>query len=709
MASIDFPDSPSVNDLFTVGDRTWIFTGDEVWQTVTSSVGAQGDKGGLRYAFDSVITVAAPASGFLRFNSATAASVTSIAISSENRDSIDVSNFFVELATSLPNELSVIKYYLVINGNANGSTTNFIFAVDTVDDNGTWLELSGEYLAGVIPADTQDLAISLSRVGDLGPTGPETSITIGTVLTSLPGEDAEVGVTGPPGSQILSFTLPQGPTGPPTSISVESDTGLPGSTAAASVTGPPGSQILSLTIPQGPTGPGGVYQYNVTGPTAPTAINGEPVASGDTWFNSETGRFYIYYDGYWVENTSSLVGATGLGYDGITSASSNSIPTTASSRTFLLNTTGALAIGSRVAFIDSSSVQNWMQGQITAINQTTRSVDVFIDSWNGSGTITSWNVSLAGINPAISVTGPISITGPIAARAISIADASASTSGVINTTTQTIAGNKTFTGSTVFDGTLQNTRFTGMTLIDTSASASVLRSKFIDVNNESNILVARQVADINTDGSSVWSWLTTPAGSRASNRSVERLRIDASGRTVATNELVSTHTVTGQLRAISGNFGMLLRNDGSDTYFLLTASGDQYGTWNALRPINFNNTTGLVSMGNGLNVSAGNISAAYLAPATGTTSFDFVNNGVIKVIPNATATYTATVPRAGTRVTLLIQTSGTVSYVITFGGQFRSVGTITTGTTTARVWAIEFASDGTVLYEVARTTTSMPA
>ena len=30
---IDFPDVPSVNDTFTVGDRTWQWTGD-VWESV---------------------------------------------------------------------------------------------------------------------------------------------------------------------------------------------------------------------------------------------------------------------------------------------------------------------------------------------------------------------------------------------------------------------------------------------------------------------------------------------------------------------------------------------------------------------------------------------------------------------------------------------------------------------------------------------------
>jgi hypothetical protein len=61
--------------------------------------------------------------------------------------------------------------------------------------------------------------------------------------------------------------------------------------------------------PIGPTGPGGTYNYQVS-ETAPEGVNPEGPDEGDTWFNSETGRFYVYYDGYWIENTSNLVGAT---------------------------------------------------------------------------------------------------------------------------------------------------------------------------------------------------------------------------------------------------------------------------------------------------------------------------------------------------------------------------------------------------------------
>lgn len=44
MAAIDFPDSPSVNDEFTSGDKTWIWNGS-VWNTVTSALGYTGPTG----------------------------------------------------------------------------------------------------------------------------------------------------------------------------------------------------------------------------------------------------------------------------------------------------------------------------------------------------------------------------------------------------------------------------------------------------------------------------------------------------------------------------------------------------------------------------------------------------------------------------------------------------------------------------------------
>lgn len=61
------------------------------------------------------------------------------------------------------------------------------------------------------------------------------------------------------------------------------------------------------------------------------------------------------------------------------------------------------------------------------------------------------------------------------------------------------------------------------------------------------------------------------------------------------------------VRIVGGNYGSIFRQDGSNWYFLLTASGDQYGTWNTLRPLAINNTTGLVTMQNGLTITGGNL------------------------------------------------------------------------------------------------------
>lgn len=71
----------------------------------------------------------------------------------------------------------------------------------------------------------------------------------------------------------------------------------------------------------------------------------------------------------------------------------------------------------------------------------------------------------------------------------------------------------------------------------------------------------------------------------------------------AAGEIVSTNA--NQFRMVQGNYGIFWRNDGSNTYLLATNAGDQYGSWNALRPLTVNNATGTVVIGNGLSISSG--------------------------------------------------------------------------------------------------------
>lgn len=56
-------------------------------------------------------------------------------------------------------------------------------------------------------------------------------------------------------------------------------------------------------------------------------------------------------------------------------------------------------------------------------------------------------------------------------------------------------------------------------------------------------------------------------------------------------------------RIAYGSYGFFIRNYGGNTYFMLTNSGDQMGTWNNLRPLTISNSTGQVTIGTPLVVT----------------------------------------------------------------------------------------------------------
>lgn len=86
--------------------------------------------------------------------------------------------------------------------------------------------------------------------------------------------------------------------------------------------------------------------------------------------------------------------------------------------------------------------------------------------------------------------------------------------------------------------------------------------------------------------------------------------LDVTGTTRSSGEIIGTlGSGYGQLRMIAGNYGSFWRNDGATTYLLLTASGDQYGSWNGLRPFYVDNASGGVTIGTSLSVG-GNVTAA---------------------------------------------------------------------------------------------------
>ncbi|BDZ95505.1 TPA: tail fiber protein [Escherichia coli] len=75
------------------------------------------------------------------------------------------------------------------------------------------------------------------------------------------------------------------------------------------------------------------------------------------------------------------------------------------------------------------------------------------------------------------------------------------------------------------------------------------------------------------------------------------------GGLTAAGEIISKSA--NGLRIAYGNYGFFIRNDGSNTYFMLTDSDNSLGTYNRLRPLIINNANGAVTIGNGLNVTGG--------------------------------------------------------------------------------------------------------
>jgi collagen type VII alpha len=143
-----------------------------------------------------------------------------------------------------------------------------------------------------------------------------------------------------------------------------------------------------------------------------------------TVFGGSNGMFIgatqiVNASGAWVGPNSGLVGATGLGFAGLTSTSSVAIGT--GQKTFTTNlssTATSFAVGTRVrvAFAANPTGQ-YMEGIITTFSSTTliMSVDLAV----GSGNTAPWNITLTGavgvqgLNGATGATGPLGPMGPM--------------------------------------------------------------------------------------------------------------------------------------------------------------------------------------------------------------------------------------------------------------------------------------------------------
>lgn len=92
-----------------------------------------------------------------------------------------------------------------------------------------------------------------------------------------------------------------------------------------------------------------------------------------------------------------------------------------------------------------------------------------------------------------------------------------------------------------------------------------------------------------------------------------------------------------------------------------------------------------------------------LTPAAAVTITSTTGNFFTLTPDQATTINATTVGAQGQTLFIKVLTSGTSSYTLTFGTNFKSTGTLATGTADAKTFVIQFLSDGTNYVEVSRT------
>jgi hypothetical protein len=126
-------------------------------------------------------------------------------------------------------------------------------------------------------------------------------------------------------------------------------------------------------------------------------------------------------------------------------------------------------------------------------------------------------------------------------------------------------------------------------------------------------------------------------------------------------------------------------------------------------------TSGVVTIGNSASLAGASVNGAVIATkqlrsststalgATGTVSLDPTLGQVFTCTPTGNITLNAASAAVGSRVYLVVTTSGTNTYNITPTTNFISTGALATGATTAKTFVVVFVGTGTNLVEISRT------
>lgn len=193
------------------------------------------------------------------------------------------------------------------------------------------------------------------------------------------------------------------------------------------------------------------------------------------------------------------------------------------------------------------------------------------------------------------------------------------------------------------------------------------------------------------------------SGTSAMTASATIPNTDVSGLGTMSTQAASAVAITGG--TINGaSVGATTASTGAFTTLSAssTVSGTGFSTYLASPPAIGGTTPAAVT---GTSVASTSVlTSGFTTLSAGTLALAFASKGVVQVTPNATGSFTSTVPPAGTRCTLIVLTSGTTSFTMTFGTGFKTAGTLATGTVTAKTFVFQFISDGTTLIEASRTT-----
>lgn len=199
--SIDFPNSPALDQVFTSGNRSWKWNGS-VWIVAQSSwspsvvpgptgplgptgptgpsggptgptgttgpTGATGPRSGAQYVFNSSTTDSDPGNGVFRYNNSTIASVTNIFINNLDNDGNTQTNWY----NLWDDSTDSIKGFITIQSlSPLGSVTNIFRITGNVTVATGYYKVPVAYVSGSTPSSQSVNVIEFSRTGNIGASG----------------------------------------------------------------------------------------------------------------------------------------------------------------------------------------------------------------------------------------------------------------------------------------------------------------------------------------------------------------------------------------------------------------------------------------------------------------------------------------------------------------------------------------------------------